>query len=147
MASVITNAFLLEVAAEIAANALNPIALTPTVKLTKAPFTPTPGSNPATFVEADYTGYGSQPIAAWGPPHLDDQGQARVDSGTLMNFIPTGTTISNTIYGYWIIDAAGNLVYAERFANAVVLSSPATPLSFVPGFAVRPWVLTTTVVP
>jgi hypothetical protein len=67
--------------------------------------------------EADYTGYAAVNIVTWGAPFLDAEGLLAILS-TVCIFRPTGTAITNVIYGWYLTETGGDLVSAGRFANA-----------------------------
>lgn len=73
-----------------------------TIHLIAAPFTPTPNAVVADFTEADYTGYAAVNVTEAGPVAWDDELLNGVQSFGAAHFQPTGTTVTNTIYGYWV---------------------------------------------
>lgn len=87
----------------------------------------------AAFTVADFTGYANKTIATWNAPYLDGQNKATV-LAPLQAFTPTGTALANTIYGVYYLDAGGALVYAERFAQPIIVTGPTTPVNVVPRY-------------
>jgi hypothetical protein len=108
---------------------------------------PQPTSLPGDFTPATFDGYADISIAAWGTPHLLQNGQVAVAPATPLTFTPTGSTTPNTITGYILLDAAGALIQAENFVPPITLSGPTTTLQFVPEVAMAPWQTQTVIVP
>lgn len=69
-----------------------------------------------TAVVADYTGYAEQDIATWFAPLLNPLGGASIESGLLQFAIAAPYTVSNTIQGWYLTNAADELVCAGDFA-------------------------------
>ncbi len=83
-----------------------------------------------TAIEADYTGYAAKTIVAFsGPFDIPDVGASILSP--LENFSPTGTAVANTIYGGWLQDAAGNLLFAFQLPTPTPLTSPTDVLSVI----------------
>ena len=108
------------------------------IHLAKPPFTPNPTSDPASFTEADYTGYAAVTITAWDNPALTPADLAEIVGTTVAQFRPTGTTVTNSIAGFWVLDAAGDFVFAQVFSTPVALTGPNTVLSIVPRWQQAP---------
>jgi len=87
------------------------------------------------FTEADYTGYASQTLGATPVAMLNPEGDI-VAQFPHLTFTPTGTTITNTIYGYWVEGTGGGtgdrVLFAANFDPPVVLSGPLTSLIVEP---------------
>jgi hypothetical protein len=87
-------------------------AATLVIKLFKNDYTPVDGSSVGNFVEADFDGYASQGIAAWGAPiAVGPRGQIQSASNT---FTKAAGVVPNDIYGYYVLDGGGSLLWAER---------------------------------
>lgn len=90
-----------------------------TVKLFSNNFTPIESSLLADFTEADFTGY----AAATGSAFLADviNGDGSVSSVMSLNvqFVQTAITISQLVYGYFILDNGGSLIGGERLNTPV----------------------------
>lgn len=73
---------------------------------------------------ADYTGH-TEPTITWADPTLSSDGVVEV-LGTMTIFQPTGTTITNGIYGLFITDTAvAVLLFAGQFDNVPIsMESP-----------------------
>ena len=68
------------------------------------------------YLEATFTGYASQAIVSFGNAFLNTSSIAELDASP-MTFTQTGTLVTNTIFGYYVTDVAGNLIYAELNPN------------------------------
>lgn len=85
------------------------------LKLYQNNITPAEGDTAATYTEATFSGYASVSLtgASWGA----------ASGGTITNtertFTHNGGVTSNSIYGYYVVQAtSGTLLYAERDAAA-----------------------------
>jgi hypothetical protein len=95
--------------------------------------TPTSTSDVATFVEADYGGYATQPIV-WGATFMNPDGNAETN-GESLQFQPSSSATPNSIYGYFVTDTGGALMFAERFSPAPrPMATPSDALVVVPVF-------------
>jgi hypothetical protein len=140
------SAFLAEELAALLAGILSTPSF-PLVHLAAASFAPGPGLDPSTLTEATYDGYAAKLLTGWGTPHLVASGNVVVDATPVLGWTPTGSLTPNTIYGWWVIDHAGNLVSSGLLPAPVLLHGTATTLSFVFGLGQGPWNYTTTVLP
>lgn len=64
------------------------------------------------FVVANYDGY-AQSAVTWLAASRADDGSIEL-VGTVPEFRPTGALVSNTIFGYFLRDGAGNLLASAR---------------------------------
>lgn len=100
---------------------------TPVVKLIKDPgFSPSPGLVDADYdaVEADFTDYVAKALTISGAVNIGSQAVGA--DGTVSWLMTTDpTVIDNSVYGYWIEDAAG-VVAAEMFeaGTQVAMATP-----------------------
>jgi hypothetical protein len=130
---------LLDILTAFIANGLDAAGPTHTmVKLAKAPFSPTPTSDPTTFTEADFDGYAAKTVAAWAAPYLNGDGAAETIGTSVLTWSPTGSVTPNLIYGYWLMLGNGDYGGGEAFGTPVSLNGPTTALSMVPLWAVAP---------
>lgn len=86
-------------------------------------YTPTDSSVLSDFVEANFTGYAAQTVAAtaWNNATTDASGNTCATAADLV-WTNTGTT-SQTIYGYYVTDTGGTILeWCERFANPRTLN-------------------------
>lgn len=92
-----------------------------TLRLFKNNHTPTPGDTDANYTEADFSGYSSVTLT-WNAAFLngDDKGEIDADEET---FTHNGGGTSNTIYGAYVENNAGDVIFAERFDAPRVMSA------------------------
>lgn len=97
---------------------------TPTLRLLAAPATLDSDTDPTTLTEADFTGYTAATISALaGPVNASPSVDAMLVDVTFIAANPI--TVSNTIYGYYITDAAGTVFYGgELFDSPTGISTP-----------------------
>lgn len=100
-----------------------------TMHLYKNNFTPVHGMILSDFVEADFTGYAAQAITTFGSSTLTGGFYAQTQAA-LATFTQSGTSVTCDVYGYYMTDSGGTLVYAELNPNGVV-SMSATGLTYV----------------
>lgn len=106
------------------------------IALFKNDFAPNQDSLIADFTEADYTGYARSTAVVWGTPFINVDGVAEMIAPG-KQFQPSGTTVANTIYGYYVVDSGGtDLVYSERFATPVPLAGPLDALPIIPRYLI-----------
>jgi hypothetical protein len=101
--------------------------------LFKNDYAPAPNSLLADFEEADYSGYAAAVLTPT-PWPIFYQGIAQaVAVGPAVVFTPSGPTIPNVIYGYYVTDSTGTrLLWAERFAEAKIMNGVTTGFTLVP---------------
>lgn len=69
--------------------------------------------------EADFSGYAESGVLAFGAAFINDAGGAEIVAPGVQ-FTQTAATISNTVYGYMVVNAAGDgLLWAERFPQPI----------------------------
>jgi len=92
--------------------------------LFKNDIAPGPSVPVSAFVEADFTGYGNITVAASDISHSDPTtGLPIITNVTPLVFNQTGTTITNTIYGWWIDDGSGQGAFGERFDTPIQMDA------------------------
>jgi hypothetical protein len=74
---------------------------------------------------SQWPGYVGQliPVNAWGDPQVTENVAMSIQSELAVFSLPLGVP-AITLYGYLISDGYGNLICAESFATALVVSSP-----------------------
>ena len=94
------------------------------IKLFKVDNTPTLDTTVAdlTAIEADYDGYAASSAVVWGSAFLEPLTSDAVSAGGSKTFVKTAGIVTNTVYGWWLESAGGDLLAAGKFD---------TPLSFV----------------
>ena len=133
---VMQQSYLLQACNAAVSAILNVTADPVTCNLFQNNYTPTLTSQLSDFTVADYTGYAAVGMAdTWGGATWQTQEAAVAYSSTAV-FAPTGTAVTNTIYGYYLLDHSGNLLGGERLANPVNLLGPTTILHIVIPFGI-----------
>jgi hypothetical protein len=74
----------------------------------------------STYTEADFSGYAAAVIGAWTPEQTETDGSLTVVGETITTFSQTASTISNTVYGWWLSDTALTFVYASANFDAPI---------------------------
>lgn len=76
----------------------------------------------AGITEADFDGYAREPLAThWGTPGMV-AGRASVDTD-LITFTKAAGATTNNIYGYYVVDSAGDLLFLEKDPAAPIAMS------------------------
>lgn len=110
----------------------------PVLRLFKNDLTPVKTHVVASFVEADFDGYAGIDMDAW-TPGFDEELQKAVLRSALLTFTATGAVTSNVIYGYYITNNAGTLVYcAERFSITIFVDETGDSIAVVSRFPFVP---------
>jgi hypothetical protein len=85
-----------------------------TVKLFKSNTTPAESDVAGTYTESTFTGYASQALTAgtWGVAAA-----GTITYGAQLTFTCSGASSEN-VYGYYVVNAGGTLLYSERDGSA-----------------------------
>lgn len=86
------------------------------LRLFQNDITPGPNSLPGDFVVATFSGYAHKVPGLTLGPYLNPSGYWEVQNVSL-SWAPSDGVTPNTIYGWYWLDAANNLIAAERFAE------------------------------
>lgn len=86
------------------------------IRLYKNDYTPVAGSTLANFTEADFSGYSSLTLTG-GSNAVMDGGRAKVGYSARV-FTHDGGVTANQIYGYYVQNSGGDLLFAERDPDA-----------------------------
>jgi len=78
-------------------------------------FTPSRTDSESAFVDASYDGYVHIPLDDWPQPFVNGNDQGETSHPTVTFRVGPGGGTGGA-YGYWITDAAGRYLFAERFA-------------------------------
>lgn len=87
----------------------------------------------ADYVECDFAGYVAGTPIAWGAPIINGSNQGELN-GTQINFTHDGGSTGNTVYGIFVVDVGGNLLYAERFPAPISMTTAGDTIPYVPRF-------------
>jgi hypothetical protein len=93
--------------------------------LFKNDYTPTPLTGIGDLTEADFGGYALMSALDFGAPFQNPDGYPEMDLPS-QQWNSDGTAPSNNVYGYYVTTAGGDLLYAERFADAPIPMIDAT---------------------
>lgn len=88
------------------------------------------------FTEADFDGYNAQTVLNYIGPVRDVSGGFRIYNNC--GWKQAGGTTQNTVYGWYALDAAGNLVASNRFQNPAQMVDQYSSLTFVIEFLLSP---------
>jgi len=91
------------------------------IRLFKNDHVPTESDTVTDYVEADFTGYASITLSNWDDPTYSS-GKARIEHPQV-SWTNTGAAAQD-VYGYYITDASGLLLWAERDPNAPITLGP-----------------------
>jgi len=105
-----------------------------TLKLFQNNHVPAVTDTQANYTEATFSGYASVDITAlWGAAFVNGNGQGEIDCAT-QTFSFGGGAVTNLVYGAYVTDSGGNLIYAERFAAPVSMSAVPDQIIYTPKF-------------
>lgn len=104
-----------------------------TLKLYKNNYTPVGTSTAANFTEADFSGYSAKTLtySSW----TTASSVSNVAKTTYADQTWTSGS-TQTVYGYYVVDASGNLIFAELFSPQADLVA-STPLVVSPSFTLE----------
>jgi hypothetical protein len=105
--------------------------ITGVMKLFQNNITPAHNTVYADFTEATFSGYASQSLSgASVAGSLDSSGRGVV-TWTALTWTKSGAT-GNTIYGYWVENSSGVLLWCERFDSPIVMTADGAFLTLTP---------------
>lgn len=84
--------------------------------LYKNDYTPVAGSTLGSFTEADFNGYASQTITTWSA--ASTSASVCSSTATALTWTKSAGGTTNNVYGYYVEDADGELLWAERDPSA-----------------------------
>jgi hypothetical protein len=93
-----------------------------TLRLFKNDHVPAVGDTNANYTEANYSGYASQALSTWNAAFLNADNKGEIDAAE-KTFTHNGGGTANTIYGAYVTNNAGDVIYAERFDAPRVMSA------------------------
>jgi len=108
------------------------------VALFKNDYTPTSNTVIGDLEEADFTGYAAVTNSGWLAAAWATQGAAYQYMDTPAIFQPTGTTVSNVIYGWYFYATGTPNVYilGERFASPIPMNDPGDQIMVIGAYAI-----------
>lgn len=83
------------------------------------------------YVEADFSGYASVALSAWSAAFVNGSGKGEIDGG-LSTFSHDGGGTGNTVFGAYVTDADGHVVYAELFPAPQVMEALGNSIDYTP---------------
>ena len=96
-------------------------------------YSPVDGSVIGSFTEATFSGYATQTCASWSAA-ATVSGRAST-SATARTFTNSTGSVGNSIYGYYVTDGSGNLMWAEADPSAPVgMNNPGDSYTVTPTF-------------
>jgi hypothetical protein len=97
-------------------------------------FTPTPANILSDFVPPSFSGYSPVRFGVWGGIYVNPLGNAETDYPAVVFRVGPGGG-SDTIYGYYVFDAFGFVIWSERNpAGGVLMSKPGDMYPLTPRF-------------
>jgi hypothetical protein len=106
--------------------------ITSKVHLYQNNLAPGPQNVVGDFTEATYDGYVALALTAWGTPFIGPDGNGQVTAPGIL-FVDTGFATPNTIYGYYLTNAAGTvLLLSGKFDAPILMNNTGIGFVFVP---------------
>src|SRR5919204_2712033 len=84
-----------------------------TIKLAKNNVTITRATVIGDLTEANFSGYASQSIGAWGAPVYDAANHRYSSTAPTNTWTNSTGVVGNTIYAVYVVDSSGNLIFVE----------------------------------
>lgn len=91
------------------------------LRLFKNNHTPDEADDISDYTEADFSGYAAATIGAWNAATYAG-GLANVEATTAQTFTNSTGAVGNDVYGYYVTDSAGTVLYYAQRANSPPLS-------------------------
>jgi len=100
-------------------------------------YTPVDTSVIGDFTQATFSGYAEITLNTWTAAALNASNKAETSMAAQTWTVAAGG-VSNTVYGIYVVDAAGNLLYAEANpAGPVTLNTIGQFYSYLPRFTLK----------
>jgi len=96
---------------------------------------PDPTDTAAAYIEATFSGYPGPVPPVFGSAFINGAGQGEI-AATTLTFVHNGGPTANTVYGIFVTDSGGGLVYAERFGAPVLMASATDFILYTPRITV-----------
>jgi len=100
-----------------------------TLRLFKNDHVPDEADVNGSYTEANFSGYASQALSTWNAAFLNDDDKGEIDADP-KTFTHNGGGTSNTVYGAYVTNNAGDVIYAERFDAPRVLSASGDSITY-----------------
>lgn len=143
----VTNTWLGKILMDIQTHLLTGTGLHNTLHLVAAPFAPSATLDPTTLPAPTYIGYAPVDVDTFGAMHLLPNGNYVINSTVAVSFAPINDTASSTIYGWYLLDIAGDPISMGLVQPPKVLGSATDVLTIVPAIGVAPAQTSSTIVP
>jgi len=101
------------------------------IRLFQNNYFPDPTDTIAAYIEATFSGYPGGTVLAFGAAFINGAGQGEVASMPV-TWNHDGGPTANTIYGVYVTDTLGDLVYAERFGAPITMSVATDVIIYTP---------------
>lgn len=99
---------------------------------------PADGDGVGDYTEATFSGYNAQNASGWSAPTLQPDGVHFQTQATAMIFTHNGGGTSNNVWGYYVTNSGGVLLWAEQFTSPpIFMSVTGDFISLVPTFQDR----------
>lgn len=106
------------------------------IRLFKNDFTPGPATVIGDFTQADFSGYGAAATANPVTAAALDASNRAVVTWDPVTWTKNGAT-GNTIYGYYVVDSTGSLLWAERFDGSIPMTVDGAFIQITPRFTFK----------
>lgn len=104
------------------------------VRLFQNDILPGPNNVVGDFTEATYTGYTAGGITVTWTTVVHDDTNRPIVYGSNCLFKATGSTVANTLYGYYVVDAASAYLWGGRFASPEMFTVAGDSVVVVPSY-------------
>lgn len=93
-----------------------------TLRLFKNDHVPAVADVNANYTEANFSGYASFDLGAWNAAFVNANGKGEIDADPA-TFTHNGGGVSNTVFGAYVTNQAGDVIWAERFDAPRLMSA------------------------
>lgn len=104
-----------------------------TLRLFQNNHTPTVTDINANYTEATFNGYAAVALGIWNAAFINGSAQGEIDAPAV-TFTHTVGATTNTIYGAYVTDNAGDVIYAEKFTAPIIMASNGDSFTYTPKF-------------
>lgn len=107
-----------------------------TYKLYQNNHTPANGDTSSSYTEATFTGYSAVSVE-WGTAYTNGDNNSEIDATENPSWSVTGSGTFNTIYGYFVTNGSGTLLWAEKFDQPIFMNAVGSTFSVAAKFILR----------